>query len=115
MNAVPSTSSAQYSSPIYVNLSGDYKIPVDGEKPKVGSITGDLRLACLDAFLQSLDKALLEKKPKEGGTLASALRVVLDSCRKTKPKPSGVTLSITSKLNPGTHEITYNFNVSTTQ
>lgn len=100
--------------PIYINLSGDYKIQsLAGEKPKVGSISGDLRLASLDAFLSSLGTAM--SKTKEPGQtrsdLTEALSIVVDRCLAENSGCKSVTLSITSKLSPEIHEMQYNFSV----
>jgi len=98
--------------PIYINLSGDYKIPIVGEKPRVGSISGDLRLASLDAFLTSLSVAL--SKPvgaKIDGALPEALALAVARCLNENPGFKSVALAITSKLAPESHEMQYNFSV----
>ena len=104
---------SQMSSPILLNLSGSYVIPVNGEKPKVGSVTGDLRLAALDAFLVSLNSALGESSPKSKleNTLVGAIKAALNGC--SIQKHAAVTLAIVSKINASTNEMVYTFKVST--
>lgn len=98
--------------PIYLNLSGDYKIPVSGDRPRVGSVSGDLRLAALDAFLSSLSAAMSKSGDgkKERG-LPEALAVAVERCLNENPGFKSVALAITSKLVPESHEMQYNFSV----
>ena len=93
---------------------------VRGEKPKAGSITGDLRLASLDAFLQSLNNALNAPQLPVLGTadktLASALSVLIGALQSSKSSKSSkleeLTLTVTSKLTPSLNERAYSFSVS---
>lgn len=102
--------------PIFINLNGDYKMPRWGATPpQVGSVSGDLRLASLDAFIAGLENALASKSGVEGNqSLAGALTVLIANCKQGLPERSDLTLSITSKLNPASNELTYNFSVTCT-
>ena len=98
--------------PIYINLSGDYKIPVTGEAPRVGSISGDLRLAALDAFLLSLGSAMAKNDGHRTGTgLTYSLALAVDRCLAENRGYKSVTLSVTSKLTTDSNELQYNFSV----
>lgn len=94
---------------ININLDGSYVIPDEADRPVAGSISGDLRLAQLDAFLKTLNNTLSTEKT--AGKFDEFLSKVL-ALLKEKQNPA-LEIEITSVLNPQTNSLTYKFRVKT--
>lgn len=90
--------------PLVIQLNGDYSTPFK----KSGSVTGDLRLAELDAFLAALRDTLEHKKPARIGNKFSKFLVDIAQTI-SKEEPHSVELVVTSKLDPAKHELSYTF------
>jgi hypothetical protein len=90
-----------------INLSGDYVLPESPES--IGTVSGDLRLAELDAFLHTLnsqlsstDTTLLDSKLEE-------FLIQVATTITSRVKKASVELEIRSKLIPVTNELIYTF------
>lgn len=96
--------------PILLNLSGSYVIPVDGQPPVAGSVSGDLRLPVLDAFLAGLDGPL-----RPGSVGAAALADAISQlANKIVPRRNcDVVLSITTTVNLENNSLTHDFKLTT--
>lgn len=93
--------------PILINLSGDFV--VDGSGQHAGSITGDIRLESLDAFLHALRNSVSGKTESK---FEFALNQILQQCAEgRKISDAGLKLRITSKLKPEKNELTYTFKI----
>lgn len=105
--------SEQTSAAININLNGEFVIPVDGVAPVAGSVSGDLRLAVLDAFIQNLDGALVE-----GGDgakkLASVFRKLMRKMDDKTLVANDVVLAVTCTTDPATHSMTHSFRLAMT-
>lgn len=91
---------------IQLNLSGDYYIPPD---KKTGSVSGDLTLPTLDAFLQVLNQACHDKDDNReliAGTLEGFLAELSANLTRSTKR---VELDIVSTLDPGTNSLSYKF------
>lgn len=92
--------------PIFVNLDGSYKI--EGDKPVASSISGDLRLHALDAFLSGLNDTVSDGEALGSVKLADFLNDASRRLRKID-RLKGVELEITSTLDPKDHTLKYTF------
>lgn len=94
--------------PIYLNLSGDFTIPSEGERspPIAGSVSGDLRLASLDAFLEALNSA--EANCTENNATHSLVKY-LAKCKAHCREDT--VLQITSILDASANKLTHSFRV----
>lgn len=99
-------------SPIIIDLSGRYFSSDDKPTPK-GSISGDLRLASLDAFIHTLDDALKNKPlPDQDPRLEIFLSKIAKTMKEENPT-SSLEIEIVSKLDPENNELTYKFRFNT--
>lgn len=89
--------------PILINLSGDFANLANINCQK-GSVTGDIRLFELDAFLHTLRSVDNEVKAKEDSFLARLSKILL------KHTPlKNIILEINSELDPKKHSMKYIF------
>lgn len=103
--------SKQASAPIHINLNGSYSIPLDGSKPVAGSVSGDLRLSVLDAFLQSLNTPLTEDS-RAVVKLAEGFKYIADKCSDDLLAHSDVVLTVVTELDPQSNKMTHSFRLS---
>jgi hypothetical protein len=99
----------QTEGPIYLNLSGDFKIP---NSKTSGSIAGDYRIATLNAFLQSLNETVAANQEKGDYTLDKALRLFVKKADPALLKTSDIVVEVTSKIDPEKHEVVHSFRIA---
>lgn len=94
--------------PILLNLSGDFFQPTE-HKTLASSVTGDLRLAELDAFLQTLHNALEGVDTKPLDEKLEGFLVKVSSLLNSKFTKASVILEVSSVIKPITQEMVYTF------
>ncbi len=94
--------------PIQINLTGEFTIPADGQPPVAGSVSGDLRLAVLDSFLNSLSNPLAVGQSGEQ-QLAKAVSKILAKCDGKTLSKNDVVLEVHSTSDPSGHSISHTF------
>ena len=94
--------------PILLNLNGDFTIPVDGQPPVAGSVSGDLRLACLDSFLSALSSPL-EAGSSGEQVFAAALAQLLAKCKPGTMDRKDVVLEVVCSTDPANRTMTHSF------
>jgi len=101
----------QQQAPIIIDLSGRYFS--SGTPTPRGSVSGDLRLASLDAFIHTLDDALKNKPlPEQDPRLEVFLSKIAKTVKEENPT-SSLEIEIISKLDPENNELTYKFRFNT--
>lgn len=97
--------------PLLLNLTGQFTIPVQGTEPVSGSVSGDLRLASLDAFLSCLADQLAPGTTGEA-VFAKAVTELLLHCAPDVLVKNDVILSITTGVDRSTQTLINSFKFS---
>lgn len=102
-------------SPIYINLTGVYVVPVKADDQIVaGSVMNDVRLPMFEAFLTSLADTTKGNLAKGDYTLSNALRSLVQKTHPSLLAENDIVMEVTSKIDPEKHEVTHSFRITTT-
>lgn len=94
--------------PILLNIDGTFHLRERGRAPVSGSVSGDLRLAALDAFLQTLN-GTLKKDRKQREHFAVGMDQVITQLRANGARE--VVIQIEQTIDPKNNQLTHTFKV----
>jgi hypothetical protein len=99
--------------PLLLNLTGAYVVPSadTSKQPIAGSVSGDLRLAALDAFLHTLSG--YSKDAVESELFAASLRQIVQAAASVDLGKRDIVLSIDYSIAKDTRMLTHTFKFST--
>jgi hypothetical protein len=108
----------QTQAPIIIDISGDYSIPGITKK-NIGSVTGDLRLAELDAFLHCLNDTISDSPKDVQETVerrfTEFLTEIATVVKSNVADAKNIVLEVEQSVDTKTHTLSYTFSLKLTK